>query len=105
MEIIKDVGSWLMNNHDSIFETWNWDETEHNRPAVLNYFKTNSLIPFVYMAALWDENEVATVDNLKYKKKWKYTYGDSEKLYLKNLETRPNNWYYRNNEVTYFSSA
>ena len=101
METIKNVGSWLMNNEDSITKNWNWDETDRNRPAVLNYFKTNSLIPFVYMAALWDENEVATVYNLKYKKKWKYVGGDTEKLYLKNLETRPNNWYYRNNEVTY----
>jgi len=101
METTKDVGSWLMDNEDSIIENWNWNETERNRPSVINFFKTNSVIPFVYMCNLWDENEIATVDNLKYKKKWKYVSGDSEKLYLKNLETQPQDWYYRNNEVTY----
>lgn len=79
------------------------DEKNSHQPKIIipKLIKFNKIIPLTCMQCFWDDEEVATIDKLKNKKKWKYTGADTKNFYLKNLKENPEDWYYRDHEVYY----
>lgn len=68
---------------------------------VHQYLINGDLIPLIHWQDMWDDYEVATLDNLKTKKVWKYCGTDTKTNYEQNLKDQPQDWYYRENKVNY----